>query len=97
MQKPTMSATGYLSCVILGCIVKSTTSLLNRMSRLKAHPSHVLIASDALWTMSYLILLCSELAACAYERRARPKEKRQTLDRAEMAQCLIIAVVYTIM
>ena len=96
-QKQHISTSAYFGCVVLGAVVKTSTTLLNRMCRLRAQPSDVLIASDSLWFVSYLILLCSELAACTYERKSSREDRRQRLTPAEVCQCLLIALVYTLM
>ena len=97
----------YLICVVMGCAVKSFTSLLNRMSRLRAQPSDRLVASDSLWFASYLLLLVIELANCAATsikfnridkaKAAAKHNKRMRLTRIEIAQCVLVALVYTLM
>ncbi|KAJ1626093.1 hypothetical protein T492DRAFT_843418 [Pavlovales sp. CCMP2436] len=102
--KPGNGAFVYLGAVFLGCAVKSGTSTLNRMSRLRASETDRIADAPAVWCASYCVLFAlqfvsvlREVAAQRGPRSADKPAKRLALTGTEVAQLLLIAVVYTVM
>ena len=91
----------YLGAIVLGCAVKSGTSLLNRMSRLRASDSDRLADSPAVWFASYSALFALQVVAVVREasaqRAGRGTGVRLALSPAEAALLLVVALVYTLM
>lgn len=91
----------YLAAITLGCAVKSGTSLLNRMSRLRASADDRIADSPAVWCASYCALFAFQLVVvlreAAAQRRGGGSGVRLVLSPLEAALLLLVALVYTLM
>lgn len=91
----------YLGAMALGCAVKSGTSLLNRMSRLRASDTDRIADSPAVWFASYFALFVFQLVAVLRESSAQRKGGgtgvRLVLTPVEGSLLLLVALVYTLM
>jgi hypothetical protein len=95
----------YLGAILLGCVVKSSTSMLNRLSRLRTSDDDRLADSPAVWFASYTVLFTIQLLAVLREiasQRSSPPSSAQhavrlVLTPVEVSQLLLVAVVYTLM
>lgn len=87
----------YLGAIIMGCAVKSATSMLNRMSRVRASATDTIAASPSVWFASYSLLLTFQAIAVVREARTPQPRPRMRLTPAELAQLVLVALVYTVM
>lgn len=90
----------YLGAIVMGCAVKSGTSMLNRMSRMRASPDDRLVASPAVWFASYATLFALQLCAVLHQAGTRTAGKdapRMRLSMTEVMELILVAVVYTVM